>query len=77
VTQTVVPPSNTSIFDASPMGMYFGEGPMDPPGGPGSWGASNWIAESHTTYIQRITVWECPEYKTGACINNPVITTAP
>jgi hypothetical protein len=67
---TIVPPMNsTAVFHNAPMYMYFETGPHR--------NVITMAVPSVTTYWQRITVWECPGYATGACINNPVITTHP
>jgi hypothetical protein len=52
--------------------IYLAEGPQS-----AGQGGTNWTASSHTTFIQRVTVWECSGYQTGQCYNNPVITTHP
>ncbi len=39
--------------------------------------SSYFTGASHTTYIQRITIWACSGWATGTCPVNPVITTAP
>jgi hypothetical protein len=63
---TVVPPaSSTAVFNTQPLYIYIT-----------ALGDTIDIS-SYTTYIQRFTVWQCPGYKTGPCITNPVITTAP
>jgi hypothetical protein len=69
VTATVVPPATTAMFSTN-LYEYIEEGPYHGAGGP------NWNIASHTTYIQRKTIWTCPGYTTGACINKSVITTA-
>jgi hypothetical protein len=64
---TVIPPSSSPIFSTR-LYRYVSEGPHS---------VRSWTATSHTTYIQRMTVWECAGWATGPCITNPVITTTP
>lgn len=68
---TIIPPfASTAAFRAAqPMLIYFESGPHR--------SAATVIPTSFATMIQRFTVWECPNYATGACITNPVVTTAP
>jgi hypothetical protein len=68
---TAVPPFNsTAVFNTQPMYLSFWAGeqnnvvPMD-------------LASSITHNIQRITVWQCPNYNNGPCITNPAITGPP
>jgi hypothetical protein len=68
---TVVPPSTSTIF-ASREALILDEGPES-----SGQGGSSWTATSHTTFLQRMTVWTCAGWKTGQCFNNPVITTHP
>jgi hypothetical protein len=74
---TVVPPSTAPVFLARQM-VQLWEGPES-----AGQGGSVWTGTQHTTYIQRVTVWVCPnptggsDWTTGQCYNNPVITTHP
>jgi hypothetical protein len=68
---TLVPPSTNPVFHTN-VYANFQEGPFGLTSA--TWGTWN---TNISTYIQRLTVWECPGYQTGGCYNNPVITTHP
>jgi hypothetical protein len=77
-TLSVVPPSTAPVFTARQL-LYLDEGPES-----SGQGGNNWTATSETTYIQRLTIWVCPNpvpggstWQNGNCYNNPVITTHP
>jgi hypothetical protein len=66
------PPSNSSVFTAR-LRLIFDEGPESPGNG-----GDNWTGASHTTYLQRMTVWVGgPNWRTASFYNNPVITGGP
>jgi hypothetical protein len=68
--------ADTTIFTTNNMFVYIVGGPLSP-GPKGGFGGLNWIVTSATDYFERITVWECENYKVAACITNPVISTHP
>jgi hypothetical protein len=63
--------ATTAVFN-TPLYWALAEGPQS-----AGQGGTSWTITQHTTYIQRVTIWECSGYKTGPCITNPLLTAAP